>query len=289
MTTGSFRQVIGPAIDWITRQWVKATGRRFEVGDEAWLDGPVGGRHIGDEWLASHAESVRGRLASRESGGLIERMAVLDQPGFGSALLAPAVLDFYQATSEWRLELWSRWSPWARQLGWALAAVFARRLQQLNLPIDPLETSRGMTSRITAIVAPDGSHLGTAWQRTLRSNGQTVFGGLYGVVTMPGSRRPVIRVVFPLPGGSITVFLRPENGEGGRLRLVSDGSRWGDPGAYLIVRGRGTALWARRVPLPERFEVFVDEEGVLRADHVLHFMRWPVIQMHYRMERKGRG
>lgn len=31
--------------------------------------------------------------------------------------------------------------------------------------------------------------------------------------------------------------------------------------------------------------MFGDDEGVLRADHHLHFMRWPVLHMHYRLDR----
>lgn len=142
-----------------------------------------------------------------------------------------------------------------------------------------------MTSDVIPIVADDGSVLGSVWQRTLRATGQTVFGGYYGIVNLPSSGHPAIRVVFPLPNGSITVLLRPENDQGGQLRLVSDGSLWGEPGAYLVVRGPGHNVWSKRVPLPERFEVYVDDEGVLRTDHHLRFLRWGVLQMHYRIER----
>lgn len=83
------------------------------------------------------------------------------------------------------------------------------------------------------------------------------------------------------------MFLRPENADNGSLRLVSGGTSWGEEGAYLVVRGANDSLWSRRVPLPERFEVFVDDEGVLRTDHYLQFLKWPVIHLHYRMEREA--
>ena len=146
-----------------------------------------------------------------------------------------------------------------------------------------------MTSDVIPVVTKDGSLLGSAWQRTLRATGQTVFGGYYGVVDLPSSGRPSIRVVFPLPNGSIMVFLRPENDHDGALRLVFDGTSWGEPGAYLVVRGSGHTVWSRRAHLPERFEVYVDEEGVLRADQHLRFLKWEVLQMHYRIERSTRS
>lgn len=276
--------MLGSWLDWTTQQWVKKTGRRSRIATTGWLDGPVGGAYIGDLWLMSYAESVDAGVIDTGVGGLLTDMSALDQPGFSADLLDRRVVEFYESTSEWRLEVWSRWSAWFRPFGALLGLLFARRLQQLNLPLDPMETSRGMTSEVRPVVAGDGAYLGTSWQRTLRATGQTVFGGYYGVVTLPGSGHPAIRVVFPLPNGSITVFLRPENGDNGSLRLVSGEKAWGEEGAYLVVRGEGEVLWSRRVPLPERFEVFVDDEGILRADHYLSFLSWPVLRLHYRME-----
>jgi len=277
--------MLGPVLDWVTQQWVRTTGRRADLRSDAWLDGPVGGPFIGDRWLDTYAESVGAEAVRSGGAGLVPSFAALNQPEFSADQVNPTVIQFYETTSNWRLEVWSRWSPWFRPFGIILSALFARRLQQLNLPLDPMETSRGMTSDVIPIVDNEGSVLGSAWQRTLRATGQTVFGGYYGIVELPSSGSPVIRVVFPLPNGSITVFLRPENDDDGALRLVSDGSLWGEPGAYLVVRGPGPTAWARRVPLPERFEVYVDDEGVLRADHHLRFLKWGVLQMHYRIER----
>ena len=45
----------------------------------------------------------------------------------------------------------------------------------------------------------------------------------------------------------------------------------------------------RRVPLAERFLVWVDDEGVLRTDHALDLGRLTVIRLHYRMEPRPAG
>lgn len=93
-----------------------------------------------------------------------------------------------------------------------------------------------------------------------------------------------MRVVFPLPDGHLTVLLRPENDASGNLRLVSDRGAFGSPGAYLFVRdGDGPRGWARRIPIVERFDVYIDDEGVLRCDHELRFGPLRALQLHYKL------
>jgi hypothetical protein len=119
-------------------------------------------------------------------------------------------------------------------------AVFSRRLRQLALPIDPLRTAYGIDSRVLTFTGRGGEHLGTAWQRTLRCDGAMVFGGFYGITSLPGALRPSVRVVFPLPNGSVSVFLRPDVADGGALRLTSPRGSFGQDGAYVVVRDGAT-------------------------------------------------
>jgi hypothetical protein len=55
--------------------------------------------------------------------------------------------------------------------------LFAQRLQQLSLPLRPLDVAQGIESRVRAVKAPDGTQLGAAWLRRLRSTGQNVDSG----------------------------------------------------------------------------------------------------------------
>ena len=181
------------------------------------------------------------------------------------------------------MEVWSQWSPAFWPVAWLLVSMFAARLKQLSLPLRPLETSRGMDSEVIQVLSPEGDLLGTAWMRTLRSSGATVYGGWYGVVETNG--RKLVRVVFPLPNGSLTVLLRPESTGGGALRLVSPVGSFGDAGAYLVVKKRGTRIaWVRRIPVAEQFDVYVDNERVLRTDHVVKLFGFEILRLHYRLE-----
>jgi hypothetical protein len=278
----------GARIDRATQRWVIATGRPVSFAAQPWLDGPVGAPEgIGDDWIGQHGVRVGARLTEDGGGGLLPDLRACDGPGFEAERLRPQIRDFYETTARWRLDVWSRWSRWAEPGGRAVEALFARRLRQLALPLDPLHTAYGMDSRVITFAGCEGEHLGTAWQRTLRSTGATVFGGFYGIVTLPGAARASIRVVFPLPNGSITVFLRPDVTAGGDLRLTSPHGGFGEDGAYLVVRPGSTDHgWARRVPLPERFDVFADEVGELRCDHQLQLLGAEVIRLHYRLQRR---
>jgi hypothetical protein len=211
-------------------------------------------------------------------------VAALTGAGFDATKLADEVVEFYETTACWRLDVWSQWCPAAWPFGWLLSTVFAQRLQQLALPLRALDVARGMDSRVVRIVDDRGAQLGAAWLRTLRSTGAVVYSGWYGTAQLPNRRSPSIRVAFPLPNGRVVVYLAPSVGPGGELELRSPLGRFGDDGAYLIVASDDPArVWVRRAPLAERFAVYVDEERVLRTDHALDLWNIPVIRLHYRL------
>lgn len=275
----------GKLVDRSTQAWVRTTGRKITFAEYPWLSGPIGApSQIADEWLQREAERLGGILA--EGGGLLERMSDLAGGDFDPSRLAKPIVEFYEKTSEYRMEVWSKWSPAAWPVGWLITSLFSRRLDQLNLPLRPLDVANGMDSRIVLIQGSSGSRLGAAWLRTLRATGQTVYSGWYGPVILPGAERRSLRVVFPLPNGSVMVFLRPEVRADGALVLRSPIGPFGAEGAYLVVSESDRASgWARRLPLAEEFVVSVDEEGTLRTDHSLTLWRIPVIQLRYRIER----
>jgi hypothetical protein len=285
------RRPVGQVVDAATRLWVRMTGRRVDLPAESWLAGPTGDvARVGDSWLADEVARCGGRFAdagtdSRPEAGLLPAMALLDGPGFDAEKLRPEVRDFYERTSRWRLQVWAQWCSAAWPFGWLVSVVFARRLEQLSLPLRPLDVAHGMSSDVRTVVGPDGRVLGTSWHRRLRSTGATVFSGWYGVQPAPGADRPSIRVVFPLPNGRLVVLLRPDVAADGALLLTSARGGWGDDGAYLVVQPRGSGRgWARRIPVHEEFRVFVDHEGVLRTDHRIDLGRLPVLRLHYRLD-----
>jgi hypothetical protein len=74
-----------------------------------------------------------------------------------------------------------------------------------------------------------------------------------------------VKVVFPLPGGSATVLLRPENRPDGAFALVSSGRRFGDVGYYRLHYRDGHTARVKYVPIKETIHVYRGPDGTLRT------------------------
>jgi hypothetical protein len=269
-------------IDALTQRWVIRTGRRVDLLEMPWLQGPVGDREvIGDAWLLGEAERLGAAVGPAGHAGLLPCMDQLDGPGFDAGRLHPAVRDFYDRTSSWRLGVSVKWSLWAWPMGWLVAAVFARRLEQLALPLRRRDVADGMTSVVTPLLK-EHHQVGARWLRRSTATGSVIYSGLYDTTQPPDARRPYVRVCFPLPQGRLVVLLAADVVSDGGLRLSSGVGGWGEPGAYLVVE-RADGAWARRVPLHETFHVYVAVDGTLRTDHNPRFRRLPVVDLRYRM------
>ncbi|MPY86081.1 MAG: hypothetical protein GEV00_23220, partial [Actinophytocola sp.] len=216
-----------------------------------WLSAPMHhGQTIGDAWLQAAAAAHGGAVLEQvDGGGLLADVAHLDGPGFKAADLHPAIRDFYEHTSDWRMEVWTQWNPLFQPGGELISRYFGRRVQQLALPTRPLEVAYGMDSRIAIIAGPHGEQRAAAWIRTLRSTDEYVYSGCYSSRLLPGSSQPSVHVAFPLEAGNVQVFLRPGVLPGGALELSSPSGRFGDNGAYVVVEDRG--IHATRAPIHE--------------------------------------
>ncbi len=279
----------GFAADWVTQRWVQATGRRVDLRAEPWLAGPSGEpRGIGADYFA--------RLAGREGwtllpddpdAGLMAHFDRLAGPELDASSVDPAVRDFYEHTARYELDVWSQWRGWARPCGSLLALLFSRRLEQLNIPLRPLDTARGLRSAVVRVIRPGAAapHL-TGWVRTTADRHSVVYVGAYSVVGLPGRVSPCVKVVFPLPNGNATVVMRARD-EDGALVLESSGERFGDPGFYFVVRAGADRVFARYLrSFRETIRVYPDRAGELRTDHRFTLWGHTVLELHYRIRRR---
>jgi hypothetical protein len=273
-------------LDLGTRKFWRVTGREVDLdGPESWLRAPMSrSAKVTDEWLEAEASWHGGVLEpAGPEAGLMPAMSELDGPGFDSARLRPEIRDFYEHTAGWQMEVWTGWSPLFWPGGELVSRLFGQRVEQLALPMRPLDVAHGMDSQITLIRDRDGRQVAAAWMRTLRESGRHVFSGAYSSYTLPGTDRPSVHVAFPLESGNVQVFLRPSVTPDGGLVLESPTGRFGQDGAYVVVRDGG-GDYAARVPLHETFSVYVDEDGVLRTDHELRFWGAWACRLHYKLE-----
>ncbi len=276
-----------PRLDRVTRTFWRVKGRPVDLaGAEQWLTAPMhDGQTIGDAWLGAAATALGGSAVEHVTGaGLLPDMSQLDGPTFRAADLRPEVRDFYEHTSDWRMEVWTQWNPVFQPAGELVSRYFGRRVQQLALPTRPLDVALGMDSRVVTITDAGGAQRAAGWIRTLRSTGEYVYSGCYSSRRLPGSGQPSVHVAFPLEAGNVQVFLRPRVLPGGALELSSPAGSFGEDGAYVVVEDRGRDH-AARAPIHESFRVYVDAEGVLRTDHVLRLWSATVVRLHYKLVR----
>lgn len=271
-------------VDRLTRRFWRVTGQPVDLGGaERWLAAPMlDGDRVGDTWLhaAAGAQDLA-VLGEAHGDGLLKDMSRLDGPCFRAAELRSEVRDFYEHTSNWRMEVWTQWNPLFQPAGRLVSRLFGRRVQQLALPARALDGGHHMDSRIVVLAEAGGEQRAAAWLRTLRSTGEYVYSGLYSIRELPGSSQASIHVAFPLQAGNVQVFLRPAVLPGGALGLSSPAGGFGEDGAYVVVEDQGTH--GARAPIHEDFLVYVDDGGVLRADHTLRLWGTIAVRLHYRM------
>jgi hypothetical protein len=271
--------------DAITQYWVRITGRRFEPKVNSWLDGPIGEPdRIGEDFFERFA-SIRA-LTLRPGRGLLEDTSILLSSQERNRLDS-GVARFYQETSRFDVDLWSEWSGSFRPFGALLARLFSRRLEQLNVPLGALDSSRGMTSEICEVVDNDARPEMTAWIRKLNATGRVVYCGAYSTIRLPGEDLACLKVVFPLPNGNATVVLRPSLRADGGLTLRSEGRGFGDPGFYFVVR-TSSGWYARYLrAMQERIDVYSGDCGEVRTDHELRLWGATFLRLHYRLAERA--
>ena len=275
----------GNFVDWSTQRWVQATGRRVALAEHPWLDGPAGGTiRIGADFFEQYASRHRLLVADETPCGLLTKFEDLRGPRFDPGVISPAVVDFYERASEYEIDSWAHWTGIFRPFGRALAFIFSRRLQQLNVPLSGLDTSLGMSSDVKTVRSGSGEVLYSAWVRRLVRSGDVIYAGAYSACAVPNYEGRCVRVVFPLPNGNAIVLMRPIAEPDGSLTLASEGRRFGDPGFYFTVHAGDGSAWARYVrTMRERIHVYASADGSVRADHTLTIWRTTFLRLHYRL------
>jgi hypothetical protein len=276
----------GRLSDWVTQRWVQHTGRRVRWDESPWLAAPVGdvdgiGPDFFERFAARHGLKISRGDHER---GLLDRFADLEGPDCRVAAVHQEVARFYERTSAYGLEVWSEWCGVYRPFGHLLAMIFSRRLQQLNMPLSPLDSCLGVRSEVLRLEDARGRAPWTAWVRTNLANDAVIYAGSYATVRLPCRAGGCVKVAFPLPNGYALVVLWPESHPDGSLTLHSSGRGFGDAGFYFYVEDVVGEGWARYVgTMIERIHLFVDPRGTLRTDHELRIWGTRFLRLHYRL------
>jgi hypothetical protein len=275
----------GHLTDWSTQLWVKLTGRRIELERYPWLKGPTGKtKGIGPDFFHQLAEEQN--LSIGQGKGLLTDFNQLASERCRPEKVSSLIKHFYENTGCYEIEAWSEWSGFFKPFGWVLARVFSRRLQQLNVPLSSLDTSRGMTSDVISISNPrTGEIQYTAWVRRLLSNNSVIYAGSYSLCALPSVPGMCVKVVFPLPNGNAIVIMHAESLSDGSFCITSSGRAFGEPGFYFTVRRDGR-FWVRYVrAMRESIRVYPSGISDVRADHILRLWGIIFLRLHYKLTR----
>ncbi|HET8574110.1 MAG TPA: hypothetical protein VFL76_09585 [Edaphocola sp.] len=154
-------------------------------------------------------------------------------------------------------------------------------IDQSNIPLKSLETSRGISNEVIVLRGPEGRQVLTCWLRRATLTQKVTYAGFYSVINI--GNKPFVRVIFPLPKGSATVLLRVEVQSDGSVKLISDGKRPGGAGYYRVKVMNDTTIRFKSIPLKEMIHVYTDDKGILRTDHIFWFWKMKFLRLHYKI------
>lgn len=282
------QNAIGYLIEQIIRGWINITGRTIDFDTESWLDSPMADKnYVGSEFYNDLASKRNLTIQPSPTAGLLESFDMLSNDVFDAKKVHPSITHFYEHTSEYGLEAWSHSAFPSRIFLWILTTFVSRRMNQLNFPVTSMELAGGMQSEVLPMFDDKGVRQFTGWLRKLSNPTKVIYTGLYSSRKPPKCVQTCVKVSFPLPMGSSTVFLKPQNVDDGSFRLESSGTGFGDSGYYRMVKTNSGKVRIRYLrTLKEQFHVFQDADGTLRTDHNVRFLGLPVLVLHYKIYKK---
>ena len=249
-------------------------------------------RYVGTGYVRSLAQVLGGTYTPDvEDVGIVASLDALAGPTFDPAGTDPLVREFYEHTTRFALDIVPQWRLWVRPGYLLYRTLLARPLGQASVPMSQREAQHGVRSRIDTITGlPDGAVV-RGWIRSFADTDEPIYVGIYTTYRHQG--QGYVSVGFPLPQASFTATLAPSArpGAGSGQGLVLDSrSELDQPGHYLTyIDPQTSELTTAAVRgFAERLDVYVDDQGELRAEHAFWVFGLPFLVLHYRMHRKPR-
>jgi hypothetical protein len=274
--------MFGKFLSALINRWLRVTGRKIKLSEYPWLDGPIGGKYIGDEFYKEYAEKNNLVISVPPESGLMVDFTVLGSNAHPN--LQPGIKHFYEKTILYKMNVWSQAFYPIKPFAKILIKTISHEINQLNIPLDPMETSKGMSSEVIRLSTKEGEPKMTCWLRKNTGSNKVVYSGFYSAIKI--DNQPFVRVVFPLPNGNVTVILEPEFREDGSFRLISTRRKFGKAGYYRVKEISPGIVKVRLIPLKESIHVYEDEHGVLRTDHEFRFWGMKFLKLHYQLMEK---
>ncbi|SDX46667.1 hypothetical protein [Aequorivita viscosa] len=273
--------------DWFTQQWVIICGRKINPSENTWLFGTFGEvSGIGEKFIHQLAEKEDLTIIRKSnSKGLLDSILSLNLSENEIKKLPKNVIDFYEKTSEYKLQLNVKWNPIFKIFGYVVNRLFSQRINQLNIPTNNIQSSENLTSEIIELVAKNTNEVKyTIWLRKFQSTGKVIYSGIYTTCLLP-SGITCVKAIFPLPKGNATVILKPSVGEKNELILDSSGNKFGDAGFYFLLNDSKGNCWSKYIKSFTDKLIVSDDNEKLKAKQTLKLWRLKVARFEYEMKK----
>ncbi|RXK62616.1 hypothetical protein ESA94_06355 [Lacibacter luteus] len=267
--------------DWFTQQWVILWGRKINPAEYFWLTGPFGELNgIGESFIYQLAQKENLTVIRNcSSKGLLHSISNLDLTENEIKNLSRKVIDFYERTADYKLQLNVKWNPLFKPFGFFVSRLFSQRINQLNIPTENIQESENLTNEIIELIS-NGNVKYIIWLRKLQSTEKIIYSGIYSTCTLP-SKTTCIKAIFPLPKGNATVILKPTVGNKNELILESSGLKFGDAGFYFLLCDSKGNYWSQYVRSFTDKLVVSEEQENLKARQTLKLWNLKVANFDY--------
>lgn len=267
--------------DWFTQQWVILWGRKINPAEYLWLMGPFGELNgIGESFIYQLAQKENLTvIRNGSSKGLLHSISNLNLTEKDMNNLSGKVIDFYEKTADYTLQINVKWNPLFKPFGFLVNRLFSQRINQLNIPTENIKESENLTSEIIELIS-NGNVKYVVWLRKLQSTGKVIYAGIYTTCTLP-SKITCIKAIFPLPKGNATVILKPTVGNKNELILESSGVKFGDAGFYFLLNDSKGNYWSQYIRSFTDKLVVSEEQENLKARQTLKLWNIKVVNFDY--------
>ncbi len=269
--------------DWFTQQWVIIWGRKINPAEYLWLMGPFGELNgIGENFIYQLAQKENLTVIRNSSSkGLLHSISNLQLTEKEIKKLSRKVIDFYEKTADYKLQLKVKWNPFFKLFSYLVNRLFSQRINQLNIPTENIQESEKLTSEIIELISNENEIVKyIIWLRKFQSTGKVIYSGIYTTCTLP-SKTTCIKAIFPLPKGNATVILKPTVGDKNELILESSGEKFGDAGFYFLLNDSKGNYWSQYIKsFTDKLVVSEDQEN-LKARQTLKLWNLKVANFDY--------
>ena len=243
-------------------------------------------KYVGADYFKDLARSEEGSFIRNLEGiGIVESMENMRGPSCDPDLIHPLIRDFYEHTSDYKLNIKPVWKNRFKPLFWIFKRYIAQPIGQANLPFNTEEAQQGVVSYIDTIDFKCDDIIDLrGWVRAFEKSGEAIYVGIYTTFQHQGVG--YVSVGFPLPDSNFTATLLPNNHQGSNFLLTSRNTGYSFPGHYLTASENENITVMRLPTFNEEIEVYV-KNGELFTEHRFYLAGLNFLTLYYTMEQIG--